>query len=105
MIPFSSFDLFLDPLVKNFQEAYHLAREISVDESMIGFKGRMSFVQYMPKKPTKCGMKTFVLTDSRTGYTCNWRLYTCKLINRHTVIHCTYILLPDPSKCNNRFIV
>ena len=40
-------DLTLDPLVKNFQEAYH------VDESMIGFKGRLSFVQYIPKKPTK----------------------------------------------------
>ena len=69
---------FLDPLVKNFQEAYHPSREISVDESMIGFKGRLSFVQYMPKKPSKWGMKAFVLAYSKTGYTCNWRLYTGK---------------------------
>ena len=35
---------FVDPLVINFQKAYHPGREISVDESMIGFKGRLYFV-------------------------------------------------------------
>ena len=66
---------FLDPLIDNFQAAYTLGREISVDESMIGFKGRLWFVQYLPKKPTKWGMKAFVLAESVTGYTYNWRLY------------------------------
>ena len=63
---------FLDPLIHNFQDAYHPSRELSIDESMIGFKGRLSFIQYLPKKPTKA----FVLADSKNGYTCNWRLYT-----------------------------
>ena len=67
---------FLDPLIKNFQKAYHPSRELSIDESMIGFKGRLSFLQYLPKKPTKWGMKAFVLADSKNGYTYNWRLYT-----------------------------
>ena len=67
---------FLDPLLKNFKKAYNPGREVSLDESMIGFKGRLSFLQYMPKKPTKWGMKAFVLADSKTGYTYNWRLYT-----------------------------
>ena len=67
---------FADPLISNFQSAFSLGREISVDESMIGFKGRLWFIQYMPKKPTKWGMKAFVLADSVTGYTYNWRLYT-----------------------------
>ena len=31
----------------------------SVDEMMIPFKGRLSFKQYMPKKPTKWGIKVF----------------------------------------------
>ena len=39
---------------------------------MIGFKGRLSFIQYMPKNPTKWGMKAFVLADSKSGYTYNF---------------------------------
>ena len=63
-------------MLKNFQKAYNPSRELSVDESMIGFKGRLSFIQYLPKKPTKWGMKAFVLADSKNRYTYNWRLYT-----------------------------
>ena len=66
---------FLDPLVSNFKASFTLGREVSVDEAIIGFKGRLWFIQYMPKKPTKWGMKAFVLADSVTGYTYNWRLY------------------------------
>ena len=64
------------PLIKNFQEANHPSHELSIDESMIGFKARLSFIQYLPKKLTKWGMKAFVLADSRNEYTYNWRLYT-----------------------------
>ena len=67
---------FLDPLLANFQAAYVLGRELSLDEAMIGFKGRLGFIQYLPKKPKKWGMKAFVLADSITGYTYRWRLYT-----------------------------
>lgn len=66
----------LDPLIANFRAAYTPNRELSIDEAMVGFKGRLSFIQYLPKKPTKWGMKAFVLADSCTGYVYNWRLYT-----------------------------
>ena len=36
---------------------------------MVSFKGRLWFIQYMPKKPTKWGMKAFVLADAISGYT------------------------------------
>ena len=68
----------LDPLIANFQASYTLHRELSVDEAMVGFKGRLFFIQYLPKKPTKWGMKAYVLADSCTGYVYNWRLYTGK---------------------------
>ena len=71
----------MDPLLDNFKAAYNLGREIAIDESMIGFKGRLHFIQYMPDKPTKWGMKAFVLADSRTGYSHTWRLYTGKYIH------------------------
>ena len=67
---------FADPLITNFQAAFTLGYEVSVDESMIGFKGRLWFIQYMPKKHTKWGMKAYVLAESITEYTYNWRPYT-----------------------------
>ena len=51
-----------------------------MDESIIPFKGRISFIQYLPNKPHKWGMKVYVLTDSLSGYTYSWRLYTGKQI-------------------------
>ena len=51
---------------------------LSVDESMISFKGRLSFLQYLPKKPHKWGMKAWVLADSANAYTWGWKLYTGK---------------------------
>ena len=71
---------FLDALILHIKQAYTLGREISVDESMIGFKGRLSFIQYLPNKPTKWGMKAFVLADSKSGYTYSWRLYTGEIM-------------------------
>ena len=59
---------FMDALIQNFQHTYIPGRELFLDESMIGFKGRLGFVQYMPKKPTKWGLKAFVLADGVTGY-------------------------------------
>ena len=43
---------------------------------MISYKGRLAFIQYMPKKPKKWGMKAWVLSESKTGYVYNWHLYT-----------------------------
>ena len=43
---------------------------------MVGFRGRVSFMQYCPKKPTKFGLKLFVLADSNTGFVYNFILYT-----------------------------
>ena len=79
---------FLTPLIAHFQSSYTLHREVSVDESMIGFKGRLGFIQYMPKKPTKWGMKAFVLSDAHTGYMYNWHLYTGMCAPAESVCMC-----------------
>ena len=68
----------LDAVVKNFQASYTPSQNLSIDESMIGFKGRLAFLQYMPKKPHKWGMKAWVLADSANGYIWSWKLYTGK---------------------------
>lgn len=77
---------FLQPLLTNFQHHYTLHREVSVDETMIGFKGRLGFLQYMPKKPTKWGLKAFVLSDAHSGYIYNWNLYTGRSNSAHVIV-------------------
>ncbi|KAG5274638.1 hypothetical protein AALO_G00138490 [Alosa alosa] len=44
---------FLNYLIARFQALYEVDGKVSVDESMIKFKGRLSFRQYLPMKPTK----------------------------------------------------
>ncbi len=69
---------FMDPLIKSFQAMFVPNKNLSVDEAMISFKGRLSFHQYLPKKPKKWGMSVWALVDSDLGYIWNWRLYCGK---------------------------
>ena len=58
------------------QKQLHPHRQISIDESMISFKGMLGWLQYMQKKPIKWGIKAWVLTDSSSGYVWNFHIYT-----------------------------
>ena len=49
-----------------------------MDEAMIPFKGRVGFKQYMKDKPTKWGIKVFVLADAMDGYVKAFQVYTGK---------------------------
>lgn len=49
-------------------ELYIPHQDIAVDESTIAFKGRVSFRMYNPMKPTKWGLRVYVLAESLTGY-------------------------------------
>ena len=62
---------FLNKLLARFQSSYDVGRNIAVDETMVGFLGRFAAKQYMPKKPTKWGIKAFTMADSATGYMVN----------------------------------
>ena len=66
----------LDFILPKFGSLYYPGQNLSPDESMLKFKGRLSFLQYMPRKPVKWGMKALSLNESETGYTCSWTLYT-----------------------------
>lgn len=41
---------------------------LSIDESTVYFKSRISFLAYNPKKPTKWGLHVYVLADFQTSY-------------------------------------
>ena len=66
----------LDLLVANFQQSLAPDRNLSVDETMVGLRGRFASKQYMPSKPTKYGIKAFTLADSTQGYIMNCLVYT-----------------------------
>ena len=65
-----------------FPHYYHPGRELSVDEMMIGTRCRISFLQYMPKKPTKFGIKVWVNSESKTGYVLAFQVYTGAVVDK-----------------------
>lgn len=48
----------------------------SIDEAMAKFKGRSCLKQYLPLKPIKRGIKLWVRSDSKTGYTYDFNIYS-----------------------------
>ena len=58
----------LDLLCPLFETSFTPSKQIAIDESVITFKGRVSFRQYLKGKPHPWGIKAFVLSDSKTGY-------------------------------------
>lgn len=48
---------------------------------MIGFKGRLSFRQYMPAKPTKYGIKVWMAANSSNSYVLNFSVYLGKEVD------------------------
>ena len=67
----------MDHLQKKFAEIYIPGENVSVDEAMIKFQGHSSLKQYMPMKPTKRGIKVWVLADEY-GFFSRLEVYTGK---------------------------
>lgn len=69
----------MDMTKDSYSDIFECGRDLSVDESMLKFKGRLSFKQYLPSKPSsKWGIKLWSLCDSRTGYLLKYNVYTGK---------------------------
>ena len=58
----------IDMLNKNFSKYYNCDQQISIDETMVGYKGNNTMKFYIPHKPSKWGFKFHVLAESKTGY-------------------------------------
>ena len=67
----------MEKLLTKFQKAKTPGEHIVIDETMIPFRGRLHFRQYIPGKSHKYGVKIFKLCD-RVGYTYNMRIYAGK---------------------------
>lgn len=69
-------DILDAPHWHTFQRLYSPTKELAIDETMVGFRGRFGSIQYMPQKPTKWGIKAFTLADGANGYLLHVLLYT-----------------------------
>jgi len=69
----------VDHLFEKFQTTYAVGREVSVDESLLLWKGRLSFKQYLPLKRSRFGIKLYKLCESETGYVYRFFVYVGKL--------------------------
>ena len=65
-------------LQKKFQNYYTPERDVSIDESMMKFKGRLGWKQYCPLKVNKYGVKYFLLCESKSGYVYRFIVYVGK---------------------------
>jgi len=69
--------------IRNIHDKFFVACEANctpgtgctVDESVHGFRGMCSFKQYIPNKPSKYGIKVYVLADSKTFYLVSSKIY------------------------------
>ena len=65
---------FTKQLISNIKKAYTPAAEISVDETQISHRRRLSFRQYNPGKEHKYGIKMFKLVEM-SGYVWDFSIY------------------------------
>ncbi|XP_049876310.1 piggyBac transposable element-derived protein 4-like isoform X5 [Pectinophora gossypiella] len=68
---------FIEMLCKNFRDCYKPYRDLSLDESLLLFRGRLSFRQYIKSKKARYGIKFYELTSS-DGYVLNLMMYAGK---------------------------
>ncbi|XP_060872032.1 piggyBac transposable element-derived protein 4-like [Metopolophium dirhodum] len=67
----------INKLIENFQKILELEEYLAVDETMVPFRGRLIFRQYIPGKAHKYGVKLFKLCGTN-GYTYNVQVYAGK---------------------------
>lgn len=67
------------PLINSFSqrfaELYVPEKNISVDESLVPFSGRLGIKQYIPSKKAKYGVKFYKLCERAMGYLYAFRIY------------------------------
>lgn len=68
----------LNTIKSQFQSQFYPFENLVIDESMILFKGRLSFKQYIKTKKHRFGIKLYVLCDCETGFVLDFLVYIGK---------------------------
>jgi len=75
----------IQSLSHSFPKYMHPSQHQSIDEGMIAFKGRVSYLQFCPFKPCRRGIKSYMRTHSKTGYLYQFEIYLGKKENPPTI--------------------
>lgn len=62
----------------NCRKAYEVSENVTIDEQLVGFRGKCPFRQFIKSKPARYGIKVWALADVRTSYLFNLQVYTGK---------------------------
>lgn len=81
------------------QDYFQCNKEVAVDERMVRSKHRSGIRQYNKDKPTKWGLKLWVLADSDTGYTYNFNVYLGKTRTRTSRKGLGYDVVIELTEC------
>lgn len=65
------FDIF----VSGCQKGYHFSDFVTIDEMLVGFRGKCNFRQYIPSKPNKYGLKILAICDAKMFYIGTMEVY------------------------------
>ena len=65
----------IDYFRRKFNDVYKPCQQLSLDESIIPWRGRLSIKTYNPAKITKYGILVRMLSEAVTGYVCNFDVY------------------------------
>lgn len=60
------------------RDSYKAGSYVTIDEQLLGFRGRCPFRMYIPSKPNKYGLKILMLCDAKTNYMLNAMPYVGK---------------------------
>ena len=74
-------------LGRRFAKEYTPHQQVAGDECMVPFRGRPSFKQYHKDKPTKWGIKVWMLADSTSGYNYAFELYAGRDADLDSLTH------------------
>ena len=66
----------IDTLITKFQDTYTPEEQMTIDEAICPFRGRIFFRVYIKGKPHKYGIKIFELCEAKSSYVYNLEVYT-----------------------------
>lgn len=72
---------------KKFAEIYIPRKALSIDESLLLWKGHLSWIQCIRTKAARFGIKTYELCEAETGYLLNFVIYAGKNLNAEQAVH------------------
>ena len=66
----------IDDLKKKFSNSILPGKKFCIDESVVLWKGRLKFKQYLPLKRNRFGIKLFELVEYESGFLIDFIVYT-----------------------------